>query len=86
MPLSINRYIPTKCDRNYSNCCPYLINISQPLGNVLKCFPIGNIVHQHNAHGPSVVGGGDGVEPLLTGCVPVINQVTSQVLHKVELR
>lgn len=30
---------------------------------------VGHVVHQHEAHGPSVVGGGDGAVPLLAGRV-----------------
>lgn len=48
----------------------YLINVAQPFADVFKALGIGDVVDQHDAHGPSVVGGGDGVEPFLARCVP----------------
>lgn len=50
--------------------CVYLINIAQPFTDVFKALGIGDIVDQHDTHGSSVVGGGDGVEPFLARCVP----------------
>lgn len=49
---------------------PYLIYISQPLDNVIKCLFICYIIHEHDAHRASVVRRGDGVETLLPCCVP----------------
>lgn len=31
---------------------------------------VGDVVDEEDAHGAAVVGGGDGAEALLTGCVP----------------
>lgn len=50
--------------------CVYLIDIAQPFADVFKALGIGDIVDQHDTHGSSVVGGGDGVEPFLACCVP----------------
>ena len=48
----------------------HLIYIPQPLGNVFKSLGICDVVDEHDAHGSTVVGGGDGVEALLTSSVP----------------
>lgn len=48
----------------------HLVDVPQPLADVLKALGVADVVHQHNAHGASVVGGGDGMEPLLTRRVP----------------
>lgn len=48
----------------------YLINVAQPFADVFKALGVGDVVDQHDAHGSSVVGGGDGVEPFLARCVP----------------
>lgn len=47
-----------------------LVNVAQPFADVFKALGVGDVVDQHDAHGSSVVGGGDGVEPFLTCCVP----------------
>lgn len=51
----------------------HLVDVPEPLADVLEALGVGDVVHQHDAHGPSVVGGGDGVEPLLPRRVPVGN-------------
>lgn len=48
----------------------YLVNVAQPLADVFEALGGGDVVDQHDAHGASVVGGGDGVEPFLACCVP----------------
>ena len=47
-----------------------LLNVSQPLGDVVEGLGVGDVVDQHDAHRAAVVGRRDGVEPLLTGGVP----------------
>ena len=47
-----------------------LLDVSDPVLDVVKTLLVGNIVDQHDAHGPAVVGRGDGSEPLLPCCVP----------------
>ena len=47
-----------------------LLNIPDPVLDVIEAFLVGDVVDKHDAHGPSVVGGGDGSEPLLAGSVP----------------
>lgn len=51
-------------------CVFYLVNIAQPFTDVFEALGIGDVVDQHDTHGSSVVGGGDGVEPFLARCVP----------------
>lgn len=48
----------------------YLINVAKPFADVFEALGVGDVIDQHDAHGSSVVGGGDGVEPFLTCCVP----------------
>lgn len=55
----------------------YLVNIAQPFADVLKALSVSDVVDQHDAHGSSVVGGSDGVKPLLACCVPVSAQTTA---------
>lgn len=57
----------------------HLVDVSQPLADVLKALGVADVVHQHDAHGASVVGGGDGMEPLLTGRVPVNKQANARI-------
>lgn len=40
-----------------------------PVLHAVEGFLVGDIVHEDEAHGPSVVGGGDGAVPLLAGRV-----------------
>jgi len=47
-----------------------LLNVPDPVLDIVKGLLVGDVVHQHNAHGSSVVGRGDGPEPLLAGGVP----------------
>ncbi len=49
----------------------HLVNVPQPLGDVVERFGVGDVVDEHDAHRPAVVGGSDGVEPLLSRRVPV---------------
>ncbi len=51
-------------------CLFYLVDVAQPFADVFEALGIGDVVDQHDAHGSSVVGGGDGVEPFLARCVP----------------
>lgn len=48
----------------------HLVYVSEPLADVFKALGVGDVVHQHDPHGTSVVGGGDGVKSLLPCCVP----------------
>lgn len=57
----------------------YLVNIAQPFTDVLKALGVGDVIDQHDAHGSSVVGGGDGVEPLLARRVPAETKSGGQV-------
>lgn len=54
----------------WSCCLFYLINIAKPLADVFKALGIGDVIHQHDTHGSSVVRGGDSVEAFLACCVP----------------
>lgn len=56
----------------------HLIYIPQPLGNVFKGLGICDVVDEHDAHGSTVVGGGDGVEALLTSSVPETAMLITQ--------
>jgi len=47
-----------------------LVDVAEPLGDVVEALGVGDVVHQHDAHGAAVVARGDRVEPLLTRCVP----------------
>ena len=38
--------------------------------DVVERLFVGDVVNEHDAHGPAVVGGGDGAESLLAGSVP----------------
>ena len=59
-----------------SRCCvvtrAYLVYIPQPFDDVIKCFLVRDVVHEHDAHGAAVVRRGDGVEPLLPCRVPYL--------------
>jgi len=46
------------------------INLLQPLLDVVEGDLVGDIIDNDDTVGSSVVAGGDGTEPLLTGCVP----------------
>ena len=47
-----------------------LVYISEPLGDAVEWFAIGDVVHEHDAHGAAVVRGCDRVEALLARSVP----------------
>jgi hypothetical protein len=49
-----------------------LINLLEPVGNVVESSLISAIVNQDNAHGSLVVSLGDCAEPLLSSCVPYL--------------
>ena len=49
-----------------------LLDIPDPVLDVVETLLVGNIVDQHDAHGPTVIGRGDGAEPLLTSRVPYL--------------
>lgn len=53
----------------------YLVDVAQPFAYVFEALGVGDVIHQHDAHGSSVVGGGDGVEALLAGCVPAQRRI-----------
>ena len=40
-----------------------LVDVAQPLGDVVEALGVGDVVHQHDAHGAAVVARGDRVEP-----------------------
>lgn len=40
-----------------------------PVLDSIEGFFVGDVVHQNEAHGPTVIGCGDGPVPLLTSCV-----------------
>ena len=46
------------------------LNISDPVLDVIETLLVGDVVHQHDAHGAPVVSCGDGSEPLLARCIP----------------
>lgn len=63
------------CAETWDFQCPKnkgtnLIYVSQPLGDVLKAFAVGDIIDQHDPHCSSVVGGCDCVKSLLSCSVP----------------
>ena len=47
-----------------------LLDIPDPVLDVVEALLVGDVVHQHDAHGAPVVGRGDSPEPLLTRRVP----------------
>ena len=47
-----------------------LVDVAEPLGDVVEALGVGDVVHQHDAHGAAVVGRRDRPEPLLTRRVP----------------
>ena len=51
-------------------CTCMLLNIPDPVLDVVKTLLIGDVIDQHDPHGPPVVGRGDGPEPLLACRVP----------------
>lgn len=56
-----------------------LLYVSYPVLYVVERFVAGDVVDEEDAHGASVVGSGDGSEPLLTRRVPV---AITQIVHK----
>lgn len=67
-------------------CACYLVNIAQPFTDVLKALGVGDVIDQHDAHGSSVVGGGDGVEPFLARRVPAETQLRCDMQTRVSRR
>ena len=47
-----------------------LLNVPDPVLDVVEALLVGDVVDEHDAHRPAVVGRGDGAEPLLPGSVP----------------
>ena len=47
-----------------------LLDVPDPVLDVVETLLVGDVVHQHDAHGAPVVGRGDSPEPLLTRRVP----------------
>ena len=47
-----------------------LLDVADPVLDVVEALLVGDVVDEHDAHGPAVVGRGDGAEPLLAGRVP----------------
>ena len=45
-------------------------NGSVPVADIGERLLVGDVVHEENAHGAAVVGGGDGAKPLRAGSVP----------------
>ena len=51
-------------------CARVLLDIPDPVLDVVEALLVGDVVDEHDAHRPAVVGRGDGAEPLLPGGVP----------------
>jgi len=49
-----------------------LLDVPDPVFDVVEAFLVGDIVNQHDAHGATVVGRGDGAKSLLPGRVPYL--------------
>lgn len=49
----------------------YFVDVSQPFNNILECFLVGNVVNEHDTHSAPVVRRSDGMESLLSSCIPV---------------
>ena len=47
-----------------------------PVADVGEGLLVGDVVHQQNTHGATIVGGGDGAEPLLACRVPNLQLAT----------
>ena len=47
-----------------------LLDVSDPVLDVIETLLVGDVIHQHDAHGAPVVGRGDRPEPLLARRVP----------------
>ena len=47
-----------------------LFNVPDPVLDVVETLFVGDVIHQHDAHGAPVVGRGDRPEPLLARRVP----------------
>ena len=47
-----------------------LFNIPDPVLDVVEALLVGDVVDQHDPHGPAIVGRGDRPEPLLSRRVP----------------
>jgi len=56
----------------------YLINVTQPLGDIVKCLGTCNVINKHYAHGTTVVWCRDGVEAFLPSSVPTSSVDSSQ--------
>ena len=51
-------------------CARVLLDIPDPVLDVVEALLVGDVVDEHDAHRPAIVGSGDGAEPLLPGSVP----------------
>jgi len=49
-----------------------LLNVPDPVLDVIETLLVGDIVDQHDPHGAPVVGSSDGSESLLSRCVPYL--------------
>ena len=49
-----------------------LLDVPDPVLDVVKALLVGDVVDEHDAHGAAVVGRGDGAEPLLPRRVPYL--------------
>ena len=49
-----------------------LLNVPDPVLDIVKTLLIGDVIHQHDPHCPPVVGRGDGPESLLASRVPYL--------------
>ena len=47
-----------------------LLDVPDPVLDIVETLLVGDVVHQHDAHGAAVVGSRDRPEPLLTRRVP----------------
>ena len=51
-------------------CRGVLLNVPDPVLDVVKALLVGDVIHEHDPHGPAIVGRGDGAEALLARSVP----------------
>lgn len=56
-----------------------LVNVSEPFADVFEALGVGDVIYEHDSHGPSVVRGSDGVKPFLSRCIPAQTQSNTSV-------
>ena len=56
-----------------------LVDVAEPLGDVVEALGVGDVVHQHDAHGAAVVARGDRVEPSKHEYIPSIHHPSSEI-------